>query len=88
MLAQEKATEALELLARLLSNAQTTERWDKVIEMLLLKAQAYQMSHEIQKALAVLTQAVSIAQPEACIRRFVDEGPRMATLLSKLRGSA
>ena len=86
LLAQEKAIEALELLAPLLSNAQTTERWDNVIEMLLLQAQAYQMSHEMQKALAVLTQAVSIAQPEGYIRRFVDEGPRMATLLTKLRG--
>ena len=75
LLAQEKATEALELLAPLLINAQTTERWDNVIEMLLLQAQAYQMSHEMQKALAVLTQAVSIAQPEGYIRRFVDEGP-------------
>ena len=75
LLAQEKATEALELLAPLLINAQTTERWDNVIEMLRLQAQAYQMSHEMQKALAVLTQAVSNAQPEGYIRRFVDEGP-------------
>lgn len=69
MVAQEKAIEALELLAPLLSNTQTTARWDNVIEMLLLQAQAYQMSHEMQKALAVLTQAVSIAQPEGYISR-------------------
>ena len=80
-----RAKEALEVLASLLIDAQTTERWDNVIEMLLLQALAYQMSHEMQKALTVLTQAVSIAQPEGYIRRFVDEGPSMATLLSKLR---
>jgi LuxR family maltose regulon positive regulatory protein len=86
LLAQARATEALQLLVPILIDAQTAERWDHAIEMLLLQALAYQMSHEMQKALAMLNQAVSIAQPEGYIRRFVDEGPPMATLLSKLRG--
>ena len=85
LLAQAKATEALEVLAPLLIDAQTTERWDHVIEMLLLQALAYQMRRELQQALTVLAHTVSIAQPEGYMRRFVDEGPPMATLLSKLR---
>jgi LuxR family maltose regulon positive regulatory protein len=32
-----------------------------------------------------MAQALSIGEPEGYIRRFVDEGPLMATLLSKLR---
>jgi LuxR family maltose regulon positive regulatory protein len=85
LLAQEKATEVLEVLAPLLINAQTGERWDHVIEMLLLQALAYQMRHEVPKALAAMAQALSIGEPEGYIRRFVDEGPAMATLLSALR---
>ena len=49
-LAQAKATEVLGVLAPLLSQAQTAERWDHVIEMLLLQALAYQMRHEMQSA--------------------------------------
>lgn len=85
LLAQAKATEALEVLASLLIDAQTAECWDHVIEMLLLQALAYQMCHELQQALTVLAHAVSIAQPEGYMRRFLDEGPPMAALLSKLR---
>ncbi len=85
LLAQEKPEEALLLLGSLLEGATKQERWDHVIEMLLLQALAYQMHHEMQQALAVLAQAVSIAQPEGYIRRFLDEGPLMVALLSKLR---
>ena len=85
LLAQAKAIEALEVLASLLINAQTSERWDHVIEMFLLQALAYQMGHEMQKALTVLAQAVSLAESEGYMRRFLDEGSPMATLLSKLR---
>jgi len=79
-----RATEALDVLASLLLDAQTTERWDNVIEMLLLQALAYQMGHQEMQALTVLTQAVRLAEPEGYVRRFLDEGPPMAALLSKL----
>ncbi len=36
-------------------------------------------------ALTVLAQAVQLAEPEGYIRRFVDEGPQIAVLLSRLR---
>ncbi len=80
-----RATEALDVLASLLLNAQTTERWDNVIEMLLLQALAYQMGHQETQALTVLAQAVRLAEPEGYVRRFVDEGALMAALLSKLQ---
>ncbi len=79
-----RAIEALEVLASLLINAQTAERWDHVIEMLLLQALAYQMGQQMPQALTVLAQAVSIAQPEGYVRRFLDEGSLMAALLSQL----
>jgi LuxR family maltose regulon positive regulatory protein len=86
LLAQKKTTPVLESLAPLLVNAQTTRRWDNVIEMSLLQAHAYHLSHETDKALSAVAQAVSIAQPEGYIRRFLDEGPYMAALLTTLRG--
>jgi LuxR family maltose regulon positive regulatory protein len=70
----------------LLIDAQTAERWDHVIEMLLLQALAYQMCRQMPKALTALAQAVSLAEPEGYMRRFLDEGSLMYTLLSTLRG--
>jgi len=61
------------------------ERWDSVIEILLLQALAYQECRQEQKALAALAQAVCLAEPAGYIRRFIDEGAPMAALLSKLQ---
>ena len=86
LLAQGEATAALNVLAPLLINAQTAERWDHVIEMFLLQALAYQLCRQMPEALAALAQAVSLAEPEGYMRRFLDEGPLMHSLLSTLRG--
>jgi LuxR family maltose regulon positive regulatory protein len=50
-----------------------------------LQALAHALRNEDQEALTVLAQAVHLAEPEGYIRVFVDEGPTMATLLSRLR---
>src|SRR6266849_127443 len=85
LLAQEKPTEALSLLEPLRGGAERQERWNHVIEMQVLQALAHSMGDEEQKALAVLAQAVQLAEPEGYIRIFVDEGPPMARMLSRLR---
>ena len=43
------------------------------------------MGDEEQEALAVLAQAMQLAEPEGYVRIFVDEGAPMASMLSRLR---
>ena len=85
LLAQKKPTEALSLLEPLLSGAQRQERWNHVIEMRVLQALAHSMRDEEQEALAILAQAMQLAEPEGYVRIFVDEGAPMASMLSRLR---
>jgi len=73
--------DAIELLARLLEAADEGERTGSIIEILLLQALAYQEQDDIPNALASLTRALSLAEPEGYVRIFVDEGQPMATLL-------
>jgi LuxR family maltose regulon positive regulatory protein len=84
-LAEGKASEALERLAPLLSQARTRERWGDAIEVLVLQALAYQMHHDERQALTALAEAVCRAEPEGYIRIFADEGAPSATLLAQLR---
>ncbi|HEX6554834.1 MAG TPA: LuxR C-terminal-related transcriptional regulator [Ktedonobacteraceae bacterium] len=84
-LAQERPREALQRLPSLLEGARRQERWNQVIEMLVLQALAYQMVQQESEALASLAEAVRLAEPEGYVRRFVDEGQLMASLLTKLR---
>ncbi len=85
LLAQKQPGEALSLLEPLLVVAEKQERLGHVIEMKLLQALAYQMRQQMQEAIGALSQAVQLAEPEGYIRCFLDEGPLMATLLSRLR---
>jgi LuxR family maltose regulon positive regulatory protein len=85
LLAQQRPAEALSLLEPLLGKAEQQERWSHVIEIKVLQALAHALRHKDQEALTVLAQAVHLAESEGYIRAFVDEGPAMATLLSRLR---
>jgi LuxR family maltose regulon positive regulatory protein len=85
LLSQQQPDAALERLAPLLEVATKNERWENVIEMRLLEALAHCMGQEEQAALAALEEAVQLGEPEGYLRRFVDEGPPMAALLSRLR---
>jgi LuxR family maltose regulon positive regulatory protein len=85
LLAESQPDHALKLLIPLVERATVTQRWNHVLEMWLLQAQAYQMLQWQQEALSLLAQAVHLAAPEGYIRRFVDEGPSLAALLSLLR---
>jgi LuxR family maltose regulon positive regulatory protein len=61
-----------------------TERSDLAwlqIKTLALQALAYDILGETAPALAVLEQAVALAEPEGYVRVFVDEGQPMAALL-------
>ncbi|HEY4034228.1 MAG TPA: LuxR C-terminal-related transcriptional regulator [Ktedonobacteraceae bacterium] len=85
LLAKKQPTVALQRLESVLVRASNGQRWSHVIEMRLLQALAYQMRQQEAQALDTLSQAVHLAEPEGYIRSFVDEGPQMAALLSRLR---
>jgi LuxR family maltose regulon positive regulatory protein len=75
--------EAMGFLDRLLQAAEAGERTGSVLEILVLQALAHQTRGDLPAALAPLGRALALAEPEGCVRIFVDEGPPMAALLEK-----
>jgi LuxR family maltose regulon positive regulatory protein len=58
-----------------------------MIEVLVLQAVAREAMGDIPLALASLERALTLAEPEGYVRIFVDEGPAMAELLTKVNAS-
>jgi len=85
LLARKLPNLALQRLEPVLQRATAGKRWGHVIEIQLLHALAYHMRRQETQALNALSEAVCLAEPEGYIRSFVDEGPPMVALLSKLR---
>ena len=85
LLALHQPDKARRLLEQCLRKAIATGRGEHILEMRVLQAIALEMVHAEQEALTVLAQAIQMAAGEGYLRRFVDEGPVMATLLSRLR---
>jgi LuxR family maltose regulon positive regulatory protein len=79
--AERSRYEATGLLERLLRAAEEGARTGSVIEILVLQALAHQTQGDLMAALASLERALTLAEPEGYVRIFVDEGPRMASLL-------
>ncbi len=73
--------QALHLLARLLEDATAKGRMGSVLEILIVRALANGRRRARDDALATIERALVLAAPEGYIRRFVDEGPPMLTLL-------
>jgi LuxR family maltose regulon positive regulatory protein len=84
LLAQDQPVAALQRLEHVLQRATAGQRWGHVIEIRLLQALAYQRLHDEPQALAALSEAVRLGEPEGYIRSFVEEGDAMAVLLCKL----
>jgi LuxR family maltose regulon positive regulatory protein len=72
---------AVELLDRLLADAEAKARTSSVVEILIVRALAEWAQETRSDALLSLERALLLAAPEAFIRRFVDEGPAMAAML-------
>jgi LuxR family maltose regulon positive regulatory protein len=85
LLAQDQPTAALQRLEPVLQRATAGQRWGHVIEIRLLQALALQKLGEQSQALAALSEAVRLGEPEGYLRSFVEEGEAMAALLCKLR---
>jgi LuxR family maltose regulon positive regulatory protein len=84
LLAQGKPDQVLMLLKRLREKAQAGGRSDGEIVILTLQALALQEKSERERAVSIVTQALTLAEPEGYVRTFVDEGPEMAPLLSEV----
>jgi LuxR family maltose regulon positive regulatory protein len=85
LLARDQPMAALQRLEPALQRATAGQRWGHVIEICLLQALAHQKLHEEPQALAALSEAVRLGEPEGYIRSFVEEGAAMEALLSRLR---
>jgi LuxR family maltose regulon positive regulatory protein len=75
--------EAVPLLDRLLEAAQSMGRQGDAIRYLVLQALALHTAGDMASALASLSQALTLAEPEGYVRIFVDEGEPMAALLAQ-----
>ena len=85
LIAHRRLDEAQQWLAKLSQLAETQERTGSMIELLLLQAEALHASGETKQAIAHLSRALSLAEPEGYMRLFVDEGVPVAALLALLR---
>jgi LuxR family maltose regulon positive regulatory protein len=75
---------ALALLDRLRSLAERQGRVGSVLEVDALRAVAIAAGGDATSALAALSEALALAQPEGYVRVFVDEGVEMSALLVRL----
>ena len=74
-------TQATALLERLRQAADEGGRTGSLIEILVLQAIASQMRGDVPAALVPLGRALTLAEPEGCVRVFVDDGAAVAALL-------
>jgi LuxR family maltose regulon positive regulatory protein len=83
LIARGQAARALAMLDEMIPPAEANGRWGPVIEMETLRAVALEGMGKREDALAALGRALTLAQPEGYVRRFVDEGPTMQALLTE-----
>ncbi len=81
-LAQGKPGEAERIISPLAIDAQAGERIGALIEILALQACVLNEQSHQQAALAALTKALALAEPEGFVRVFLDEGQGMRQLLA------
>jgi LuxR family transcriptional regulator, maltose regulon positive regulatory protein len=84
LVARGERDEALRLLADLREEAQAAGRTGREIEFLTLQALTLQAKGEKERAVSTLTHALALGEPEGYVRSFVDEGPKMAVLISEV----
>ena len=87
-LAQSRLDECTALLSRLEADAASGGRNGRLIEILLLKALAFQKSGEPGRALTALAKSLALAEPAGYTRVFADEGSRLQPLLAQWTAQA
>ena len=84
LLAQDRPEAARTLLDQLSAAAAAQDRQGSIIEIGALRALALAASGAETAAVTCLAEALALAGPQRYLRVFVDEGPPMAALLSRL----
>jgi LuxR family maltose regulon positive regulatory protein len=82
---QQQYTHALPWIHWLLAFFEEMGRLDSIVEILILKAEAYQGLGDQKRSLDALTKALEIGEATGFIRLFLDEGKPMKTLLTRAR---
>jgi LuxR family maltose regulon positive regulatory protein len=75
---------AAEKLAEYVKTNKAQNNTRQLIELLLLQSLVYHKQSQRDKALAILADAIALAEPGGFIRPFLDLGPEMAGLLVRL----
>ncbi len=83
-LAQRRAAEARYILEGLRQNVESEGKIAYLIETLMLLALAAQQEGQPEQALALVTRALALGEPEGALRIFLDEGKPMAALLQQV----
>lgn len=83
-LAQEDTSTALAMLEPLRGQMDARGWADERLKVLVLQAIAFHAHGQKDRAVQQLTDALTFAEPGGFVRIFVDEGPRMALLLSEV----
>jgi len=86
-LAQGRLEECRQILARLLSPAESAGRMARAIEILTLQALSASAQQDRAKALAALKHALTLGKSEGFVRSFLDEGEPMRLLLLEYQAS-
>jgi LuxR family maltose regulon positive regulatory protein len=82
-LCEGKFNEAEILLAKVQDEAESSGRMGSIVEILLLRALAARAMDNVAQAIALLSSAVKLAEPEGYVRVFIDLGAPMAALLKE-----
>ena len=88
LIAEGHASEALDLLDRILDAAQAAERNGTLIEARMLRALAHHANGEAEPAATDLSAALAAAVPAGHCRLFLDEGQPMVALLGQAARAA
>jgi LuxR family maltose regulon positive regulatory protein len=76
-LASGEPEKASKLLHQLVKPVEESGRWGTMIEVLALQSLAMQAQGDVERAIAPMEQALSLAEPEGYVRIFIDLGPEM-----------
>jgi LuxR family maltose regulon positive regulatory protein len=82
-IARKQSAKARALLDAWLPEMERLQRNDLVLQILVLQALTWHVQGDSNKAVAVLQQALRLAEPEGAVRTFADEGAAMAALLKE-----
>jgi LuxR family maltose regulon positive regulatory protein len=88
MLANDDHTTLADHLDALIASSEDNQRNGTLIQSLILKSLVSERQGQAGKALGLLERALHLAEPSGYVRTFIDEGPRMANLLSRPTGNS